>query len=98
MDLKGLIFGYTPEPLLKIRGEFGIKIERMVNKMPVHFDARVKGHFVPKGGRAEFVADEIYVDGMPNMNLRDLFPRRLKEVQKYALSVEYPKVLAKKLR
>ena len=59
MDLKGLIFGYTPEPLLKIRGEFGIKIERMVNKMPVHFDARVKGHFVPKGGRAEFVADEI---------------------------------------
>ena len=69
MDLKGLIFGYTPEPSIKLRSEFDVKIERKVNKTPVHFDARVKGHFVPKGGKAEFVADEIYVHGMPNVNL-----------------------------
>jgi hypothetical protein len=98
MDLKGLIFGYTPEPSIKLRSEFDVKIERKVNKTPIHFDARVKGHFVPKGGKAEFIADEIYVHGMPNVNLRDLFPRELKEVQKYALSVEYPKALTKKLR
>jgi hypothetical protein len=98
MDLKGLIFGYTPEPSIKLRSEFDVKIERKVNKMPVHFDARVKGHFVPKGGKAEFIADEIYVHGMPNVNLRNLFPQELKEVQKYALSVEYPKALTKKLR
>ena len=95
MDLKGLLFGITPEPSMKLRSEFDVKIERKVNDKPVHFDARVRGHFVPKGGKAEFVADEIYVHGMPGVNLRDLFPRELKDVQKYALSVEYPKALAK---
>jgi hypothetical protein len=98
MDLKGLIFGYTPEPSMKLRSEFDVKIERKVNNTPVHFDARVKGHFVPKGGKAEFIAEEIYVLGMPNVNLRDLFPRELKDVRNYALSVEYPKALSKKFR
>jgi hypothetical protein len=98
MDLKTLFFGYTPEPSITLKSEFDVKIERKVNNTPVHFDARVKGHFVPKGGKAEFIADEIYVLGLPNVNLRNLFPRELKEVQKYALSVQYPKALAKKLR
>ena len=98
MDLKGLLFGITSEPSMKFRSEFDVQIERQVNNRPVHFDARVKGHFVPKGGKAEFVAEEIYVNGMPGVNLRDLFPRELKEVQKYAMSVEYPKLLGIKLR
>ncbi|HMK37836.1 MAG TPA: hypothetical protein VK569_00755 [Bacteroidota bacterium] len=98
MDLKGLIFGDAVEPFVNLKSEFDVKIERRVNKQPVQFDARVKGHFVPKGGKAEFVADEIYVLGMPNVNLRNFFPRELKEVQRYALSVEYPKVLGKKIR
>ena len=98
MDLKSLFFGASPEPAMKLRSEFDVKIERKVNNTPIQFDARVKGHFVPKGGKADFVADEIYVHGMPTVNLRDLFPRELKEVQKYALSVEYPKALGKKVR
>ncbi len=98
MDLKGLLFGAPAKPEMQIKSEFNVKIERKVNNLPMHFDARVKGHFVPKGGKAEFVADEIYVDGMPNVNLRNLFPRDLKDVQKYALSVEYPKALSRKLR
>ena len=98
MDLKGLIFGITPEPSMKLKSEFDVKIERKVNNMPIHFDARVKGHFVPRGGKAEFIAEEIYVKGMPNVNLRDLFPPELKDVQKYALSIEYPKALRMKLR
>jgi len=98
VDLKGLIFGITNEPSMSLKSEFDVKIERKVNKKPMHFDARVKGHFVPKGGKAEFIADGIYVLGMPDVNLRELFPRELKEVRQYALSVEYPKVLAKKIR
>jgi hypothetical protein len=98
MDLKGLLFGSTPAPSLKLKSEFDVKIERKVNNAPMHFDAHVKGHFVPKGGKTEFVADEICVIGMPDVNLREFFPRELKEVQKYALSVEYPKALQRKLR
>ena len=98
MELKGLLFGEPAKPQMNIKSEFDVKIERKVNNRPMHFDARVKGHFVPKGGKAEFVTDEIYVNGMPNVNLRDLFPKELKEVQKYALSVEYPKALSRKLR
>ncbi len=97
MDLKGLIFGTPSGPSMKLKSEFDIKIERRVNNAPMHFDARVKGHFVPRGGKADFIADEIYVNGMPGVNLRDLFPKELKEVQKYALSVEYPKALGKKV-
>jgi hypothetical protein len=97
VDLKGLLFGSTPEPSMKLKSEFDVRIERKVNDKPVHFNARVKGHFVPKGGKAEFVAEEIYVHGMPGVNLRDLFPRDLKDVQKYALSVEYPRALARNL-
>ena len=98
MDLKSLLFGITPEPLVKVKSEFDVKIERKVNKAVVNFDAHVKGHFIPKGGKAEFVAEEIYMQGMPGVNLREMFPRDLKDIQKYALSVEYPKALAKKLR
>jgi hypothetical protein len=98
MDLKGLLFGSTPAPSLKLKSEFDVKIERKVNNAPMQFDAHVKGHFVPKGGKAEFVADEICVIGLPSMNIRNFFPRELKEVEKYALSVEYPKKLGVKLR
>ncbi len=98
MDLKGLLFGSATVPVVKLKSEFDVKIERKVNKTPMQFDAHVKGHFVPKGGKTKFVADEICVIGMPDVNLREFFPRELKEVQKYALSVEYPKALRQKLR
>jgi len=98
MDFRKLLFGLEPEPTVKVPSEFDVKIERKVRNEVVSFDARVKGYFVPKGGKAQFVADGIYVRGMPNVNLRNLFPADLKDVQKYALSVEYPKALARKLR
>ncbi|HUI09222.1 MAG TPA: hypothetical protein VL221_02780 [Bacteroidota bacterium] len=98
MDFRKLLFGAEPEPTVRVPSEFDVKIERKVKDQIVRFDARVKGYFVPKGGKAEFIADEIYVHGMPNVNLRNQFPGTLKDVQKYALSVEYPKALARKLR
>ena len=98
MDLKKLFFASGKDPAVRVPSEFDVKIARKVKDQVVHFDARVKGYFVPKGGKAEFIADEIIVRGMPGVNLRDQFPAELKEVQKYALSVEYPKALARKLR
>jgi len=98
MDLKKLFFASGNDPAVRVPSEFDVKIERKVKDRVMSFDARVKGYFVPKGGKAEFVADEIIVRGMPGINLRDQFPSALKDVQKYALSVEYPKALARKLR
>ena len=98
MDLKKLILGIDSGPSMAIRSEFNVKIERKVKDAVVQFDARVKGHFIPKGGKADFIAEEITVNGMESVNLRSFFPRELKDVQKYALSVEYPKALSRKLR
>ena len=98
MDFKKLFLGSAPDPVVKVPSEFNVKIERKVQDRIMSFDARVKGYFVPKGGKAEFIADEITVNGMPKVNLRNQFPAELKDIQKYALSVEYPKALARKLR
>ncbi|HTS00411.1 MAG TPA: hypothetical protein VML00_11695 [Bacteroidota bacterium] len=98
MDFRKLLFGVESDSGVRVSSEFDVKIERKVKDKVMRFDARVKGYFVPKGGKAEFIADEIYVRGMPNVNLRNQFPGELKDIQKYALSVEYPKALARKLR
>jgi hypothetical protein len=97
MDLKTLILGPSAASA-KFTREFDVKIERKTSAAVVHFDAKVKGHFVAKGGKPDFVAEEIHVVGIPEMNLRTLFPRELKGVRRHALSVEYPKMLGKRVR
>ena len=97
MDLKKILLGQSSDSP-RFHREFEVKIERKTTTAVVQFDAKVKGYFVGSGGSPNFVAEEIYVNGMPNMNIRQFFPRELKELKKYALSVEYPKVFAQKLR
>ena len=97
MDLKKIFFGQTSESM-RLYSEFEVKLDRKTPTTMVQFDAKVKGYFVAKGGNPNFVTEEIYVDGMPTMNIRKFFPHELKDVNKYALSVEYPKMLGKKVR
>jgi len=97
MDLKRTILGQPSDPT-KFHREFEVKIERKTPTTVVQFDAKVTGYFFGKRGNTNFVAEGIYVYGMPTMNIRNFFPHELKEVNKYALSVEFPKLLGQKLR
>jgi hypothetical protein len=98
VNLKSLILGEEPA---SPRGpsEFDVKIERRTSTKDVlQFDARVKGCFTGKGGKPGFVKETIHIHGIPDMNIRQFFPAEIREVKKYALSVELPKALGKKLR
>jgi hypothetical protein len=97
MDFKRLFLS-QPTESMRLPREFEVKIERKTPTTVVQFDAKVKGYFVGSGGNPNFVAEEIYVNGLPNMNIRQFFPKELKELKKYALSIEYPKMFGKKLR
>lgn len=65
------LFGREPESPLKVPSEFDVKLERKTATFVLQFDARVKGHFVAKGGKPDFVADTIHVHGLPDMNIRE---------------------------
>jgi hypothetical protein len=98
MNLKALILGEEPASP-RMPSEFDVKIERRTSSKDVlQFDARVKGYFIGKGGKPDFVAETIHILGIPDMNIRQFFSAEIKEVKKYALSVELPKTLGKKLR
>jgi hypothetical protein len=97
MNLKTMIFG-EESPSLQMPCEFNAKIERRTPTNVLQFDARVKGYFTGKSGKPDFVAETILINGLPDMNIRQFFPAEIKEVKKYALSVELPRVLAGKLR
>jgi hypothetical protein len=97
MGIRDLLFGEESASFL-IPSEFDVKLERTKsNKEKLEFDARVKGHFVARGGKPVFVPEIVHINGMPEMNLCDMLTRDLPHVKRYALSVEYPKALAKKL-
>ena len=63
----------------------------------MQFNAMVSGYFVGRGGKADFVTEKVIVQGIPEMNLRSFLPDELKEVKRYAISVEYPRMLFNKL-
>jgi hypothetical protein len=95
MGIRDILFGEETASLL-IPSEFDVKLERTLNnKAKLEFDARVRGYFVAKGGKPEFVPEVVHICGMPEMNIRDVVPQDLPTVKRYALSVEYPKALAK---
>jgi len=95
MGIRELFFGEETASVL-IPSEFDVKLERTLNnKAKLEFDARVRGYFVAKGGKPEFVPEVVHICGMPEMNIRDVVPHDLPTVKKHALSVEYPKALAK---
>lgn len=92
MNLKTMIFG-DESPSLRMPSEFDVKIERRTHKDVVQFDAKVKGYFTGKSGKPEFITEIILINGLPDMNIRQFFPEEIKELKKYALSVELPKIL-----
>jgi hypothetical protein len=96
MDLQRL-FGIQKPRDVRIPAEFPVTLERKTTEAVLQFDATVRGFFVPKGGKPDFVAAEITVKGAPEMNLRSFFPSELKEVSRHALSVEFPKRLGRHL-
>ncbi len=89
--------GIQKPRVARIPAEFPLMLERKTTDATLQFDATVKGYFVPKGGKPDFVASEITVDGAPEMNLRSFFPSELKMVSRYALSVELPRKLGQKV-
>jgi hypothetical protein len=97
MGIRDVLFG-AKTSTLRVPSEFDVKLERQTSsKEKIVFDARVKGYFVAKGGKPDFVAEIVHINGMPEMNIRQLLPGDLPTVKKYAISVEYPKALARKV-
>jgi hypothetical protein len=97
MDLHKLLGIEKPRDV-RISAEFPVTLERRTPAATLQFDATVKGFFVPKWGKADFVPSEITVKDAPEMNLKSFFPSELKEVSRYALSVEFPRRLGQRLQ
>lgn len=81
---------------LKMPITFRTVIRRKTTTQEVTFDIDVKGYFVGKAGKPNFISEEITVVGIPGMNLRSFLPREIDEIKKHALRVEYPKLIGKK--
>jgi hypothetical protein len=81
----------------RLRREFPVVIERQTSTSKMHFDARVTGYFVGRSGKADFVTEKVIVQGIPEMNIKSFLPDEIREVKRYALSVEYPRMLSSKL-
>lgn len=96
MDLRKIL-GIDDRPSGRLHREFRVRIERKTRSSVLEFDATVQGYFVGYRGKADFIAEEIKVRGIPTMDLRHFLPEEIKEVKRYAVSVEYPKLLERKL-
>ena len=96
MDLRKFL-GYDDRASGRLHRQFRVKIERRTQSAVLEFDAMVNGYFVGRGGKADFVAEAIKVKAIPTMDIRHFMPDEIKAVKKYAVSVEYPKLLASKV-
>jgi hypothetical protein len=95
MELRKL-FGFDDRPSGRLHRQFDVKIERKTSSAVLEFDAIVSGYFVGFKGKPDFIAEGITVKGLPTMGLKHFMPEEIKAVKRYAISVEYPKVLAAK--
>jgi hypothetical protein len=88
----------SPAPVsgMKMPVRFKAKVERKTATQDLVFDVDVKGYFIGKGGKPDFVTEEMTVVGMPNMNLSGFFPKEIEEIRKYAMKEEYPRLLGLK--
>lgn len=81
---------------MKVPVRFKTKVERKTATQSLVFDVDVKGHFTARGGKPDFITEQLTVVGLPNMNLSQFFPKEIEEIRKYAMKVEYPKILGMK--
>jgi hypothetical protein len=96
MDLRKLL-GLEDRPAGRLHRQFELKIERKTKAAVLEFDATVQGYFVGYRGKADFVAERIKVKSIPTMDIRHFMPEEINAVKKYAVAVEYPKLLARKV-
>jgi len=78
---------------MKIPVRFKTKVERKTATEDLVFDVEVKGYFIGKGGKPDFIAEGVTVVGIPSMNLQGFLPKEIEEIRKYAMKVEYPRLL-----
>jgi len=83
-------------PTLTFPVKFRAKIERRTRTEALTFDVDVKGYFVGRRGKPDFVANEIAVSGIPLKNFRSIFPKDLAAVRRHALRVEFPRLIGLK--
>ena len=81
----------------KMPVKFKTKVERKTATQNLMFDVDVKGYFIGKKGKPDFFVEEVTVTGIPNMDLRSFFPKEVDEIKKYAIRVEYPRLLGIKV-
>ncbi|HUI66284.1 MAG TPA: hypothetical protein VL126_15675, partial [Bacteroidota bacterium] len=80
----------------KMPARFKAKIERKTATQTLVFDVDVKGYFVGKAGKPDFIAQDVTVVGVPSMNMTSFFPKEIEEIRRYAIRVEYPRLIGKK--
>ena len=83
----------------KLWTRFPARIERKNAKTgkKMLFDVHVRGYFFhPGGGKLQFDATEITVDGAEWMNIRSFYAGEIKVLSDYAIKVEYPKLIGAK--
>jgi len=81
---------------LKMPVKFKAKVDRKTPAQTVSFDVEVKGFFIGKAGKPDFVIEGITVIGIPNMDLSSFVSKEIDDLKKYALRVEYPRLLGMK--
>jgi hypothetical protein len=81
---------------MKMPAKFKAKIERKTATQDLVFDVDVRGYFIGRGGKPDFIPESISVTGMPNMNMSGFFPKEIEDIRKYAMKMEYPRLLGLK--
>ncbi len=78
----------------KIPASFTAPIERKrADGETLKFDVHVSGYFAGSGGKPAFTITSIATNGVPNMDLSGFNPSEIAELKKYALNVEYKKLI-----
>ena len=78
----------------KLPAKFRAKLERKIaGGKTVDFDCSVEGYFEGAGKKPKFIASKITVDGIPQMNIRNMYPGEIQSVNDYAINTIYPKML-----
>lgn len=90
--------GLSGSNIARLHREFPLVIERRTPLSRMRLDLKVSGYFVGKRGRTDFVTEKVVVRGLPDMNLKSFLPDELQQVRRYALSIEFPRMLELKGR
>ena len=91
------MFGFgKKEPTATISTKFTAPIERKrADGGILKFDVQVSGYFVGSGGKPAFTITSISANGIPNMDVSSFNPSEITEIEKYALNIQYKKLIGR---